>query len=50
MVTEKRKKAWKPSVRVLHSVSRSWTFCDGKFETIEEFKQNYMNRVELQNK
>lgn len=34
--------------RVLYSVPRSW-ICDEKFETMEEFKQNYMSRVELQN-
>ena len=38
---------WKPSVWVLSSTPRSWTFCDGKFEAIEEFKQNYVNRIEL---
>lgn len=31
--------------RVLYSVPRNWT-CDETFETLEEFKQNYMNRFE----
>lgn len=39
--TEPGKKAWEGFV------PRSWT-CDEAFETLEEFKQNYMKRFELE--